>query len=84
MPDIGGRRTAGTGADLAILGLDLRGEQVFDLADQLRRSRVPFVFYSALDLSQIPCALLMCIGWKNRWRGMRRWKSCCRNWAAPN
>lgn len=42
------------GADLAILGLDLRGEEVFDLADQLRRSRVPFVFYSALDLSQIP------------------------------
>lgn len=42
------------GADLAVLDVNLRGQQVFRLADNLIRARVPFVFYSGIDMAQIP------------------------------
>lgn len=42
------------GADLAVLDVNLRGQQVFRLADSLLRVRVPFVFYSGVDMAQIP------------------------------
>lgn len=42
------------GADLAVLDVNLRGEQVFRLADRLQRARIPFVFYSGRDMAEIP------------------------------
>jgi hypothetical protein len=42
------------GADLAVLDIDLRGQRVFRLADSLMRAGIPFVFFSGLDLAEIP------------------------------
>lgn len=42
------------GADLAVLDIDLRGQRVFRLADSLVRANIPFVFFSGLDLGEIP------------------------------
>lgn len=42
------------GADLAILDLNLRDMQVYPLADHLMDASIPFVFYSAQDMANIP------------------------------
>lgn len=42
------------GADLAVLDLNLRDRTVYPLADHLMDVAIPFVFYSAQDMTSIP------------------------------
>jgi DNA-binding response OmpR family regulator len=40
--------------DLAILDVNLNGEMVFPLADELTRREIPFVFLTGYSLSDLP------------------------------
>jgi len=44
----------GTRIDAALLDVNLKGEQVFPVADALAKRRVPFVFTTGYDASALP------------------------------
>lgn len=54
---------SGAGIDVAVLDIDLRGRQVFELADLLAASDVPFVFATGYGPNAIP----------QRFRSIPRW-----------
>ncbi len=64
--------------DVALLDMNLNGEMVYPLADELTRKGVPFLFvtgYGALDVPEDSAALP---GWQNR-STPPYWKASCTN-----
>lgn len=54
---VGGAMAAldsGSEIDVGLLDINLRGEEVFALADALRERRIPFLFASGYDKSVVP------------------------------
>ena len=43
-----------TKIDLAVLDVNLRGEEVYDLADELARRKIPLIFATGYDEALIP------------------------------
>lgn len=58
------RALASESVDLAVLDVNLRGETVFPLADELRARGVPFVFTTGYDEEMMPDA----------YRDVERWE----------
>lgn len=53
-PTVAAARAHGRTVDLAVLDLHLRDHRVYPLADDLMDAAVPFVFYSAENMADIP------------------------------
>jgi CheY-like chemotaxis protein len=45
---------AAGGFDVGVIDIDLRGHNVFDVADELQRQGIPFVFSTAYSAEEIP------------------------------
>ncbi|WP_414472495.1 response regulator [Microvirga sp. M2] len=48
--------SSGEGIDAAVLDINLRGEEVFPVADALAERGIPFVFATGYDPSSVPVA----------------------------
>jgi CheY-like chemotaxis protein len=44
----------GDAVDIALLDINLRGEMIFPVADELRRRQIPFIFTSGYERSPLP------------------------------